>query len=221
MVAADVTMKRLAMGFERSPVAGLPSYLELVARGEGAPPREAMPRWWLAPQYEPLLKDAEGLAWELRGRGVQAMTEDTRFAADGAAQRTGKANPLARRWAETFTEKYADLSRELPILGELRNCIDLAVVGALIVKHELPARVRYGMPLLLSAADVKPASWDVPKTIASQAKSVRKGSQWVVTVSGGVQIDSWAAADKPETRGDLDKARQTAAAKDARRWWWD
>ncbi len=221
MVAADVTMKRLAMGFERSPVEGLPSYLDLIGRGEGAPPREAMPRWWLAPKYEPLLKDADGLAWELRGPGVQAMTEDTRFAADGAAQRTGKANPLAKRWAETFTDKYAELSRELPIFGELRNCIDLAVVGALIVKHDLPAKVRYGMPLLMSAADVKPVSWDVPKTIPSQANSLRKGSQWVVTVSGGVEIDSWAAADKPETRGELAETRQAAAAKDARRWWWD
>ncbi len=221
MVAADVTMKRLAMGFERSPVAGVPSYLDLIQRGDGAPSRDAMPRWWLAPKYEPLLRDADGLAWELRGPGVQAMTEDTRFAADGAATRTGKANPLAKRWAEAFTDKYADLSAELPIFAELRNCIDLAVVSALIVKHELPAKVRYGMPLLMSTSDVKPVSWEVPKTIAPQANSVRKGSQWVVTVSGGVEIDSWRAADKPETQVDLAKTRQSAAVKDARRWWWD
>jgi hypothetical protein len=221
MVAADVTMKRLAMGFERSPVAGLPSYLELIQRGEGAPPREAMPRWWLAPKYEPLLQDADGLAWELRGPGVQALTEDTRFAADGAATRTGKANPLAKRWAQTFSDKYAELSAELPVFAELRNCIDLAVVAALIVKHELPAKVRYGMPLLMSEADVKPAAWDVPKTIASQANSVRKAGQTVITVSGGVDIDSWAAADKPEMRAELAKAREASAAKDARRWWWD
>jgi hypothetical protein len=221
MVAADVLMKRLAMGFERSPIAGLPSYLELIQRGDAAPPREAMPRWWLAPKYDPLLHDPEGLAWELRGEGVRAMTEDTRFTATGAAKRTGKENPLAKRWADAFSDKYGELSAELPVFAELRNCIDLAVVAALIVKHELPAKARYGMPLLMSKDDVKPVGLETPKTIASQATAVRKGGTWVVAVSGGVEINSWGAADKAEAAPALAETRQAAAAKDARRWWWD
>ena len=36
-----------------------------------------MPRWWLACDYEPLARSEDGLAWELRGNGVQAKTEDS------------------------------------------------------------------------------------------------------------------------------------------------
>jgi len=229
MVAADVLMKRLAMGFEPSPVKGLPSYLEMLERGEGSVPQGTMPRWWLTPKYEPLLRDGEGLAWELRGPGVQAMTEDTLFTTEGNAKRTGKTNPLAKRWADAFTDKYGELSAELPIFAELRNCTDLAVAAALIAKHNLAAKARFDMPLLRSTSDIKPASLAVPKTIASQANAVRKGSQWIVTVSGGVEIDSWAIADKADTEASvpqksavtLAKTREISATPPPRRWWWD
>ncbi|HEY4309267.1 MAG TPA: DUF1598 domain-containing protein, partial [Pirellulales bacterium] len=73
LVAADYRMKRLAMNFDPPPINGLPSYLHMVKPGlKGS----AMPRWWLATNYEPLLTDADGLAWELRGPGVKAMTEE-------------------------------------------------------------------------------------------------------------------------------------------------
>ncbi len=51
------------------------------------------PRWWLAPNYKPLLKDQDGLAWEVRGGSVKAMTEDDFFAADGSRTHTGKSAP--------------------------------------------------------------------------------------------------------------------------------
>ena len=75
LVAADYRMKRLAMGFEPSPVRGLPSFLEMLpVSGRGM--SNMMPRWWLEPKYESVLRDADGLAWELRGGSVKAMTEE-------------------------------------------------------------------------------------------------------------------------------------------------
>jgi hypothetical protein len=67
LVAADFLMKRLGMNFERAPVADLPSYMELLASRSAPLPKNAMPRWWMAPRYDPLLKDADGRAWQLRG----------------------------------------------------------------------------------------------------------------------------------------------------------
>ena len=34
------------------------------------------PRWWLACDYQPLARTEDGLGWQLRGRGVKAMTEE-------------------------------------------------------------------------------------------------------------------------------------------------
>jgi len=109
LLAADYRMKRIAMAFERSPVRGLTSFLQMLKQG-GDGPQNVFPRWWLATDYEPLLTDEEGLAWELRGQGVKAMTEDEFVAAGGQRAATGKANPKAQQWAKTMTEKYDALS---------------------------------------------------------------------------------------------------------------
>ena len=96
-----------------------------------------MPRWWLAPDYDSLLKDPEGLAWELRRAGVKAMTEDEMINAAGQRQRTGLANPMAKKWADNMTAHYDELSAKDTIFGQLRNCMDLAVVAALISRENL------------------------------------------------------------------------------------
>ena len=96
LVAADYHMKRLAMNFDASPVRGLPSYLQMLPAG-GRSDGDVIPaRWWLEPKYESLLRDAEGLSWELRGGSVQAMTEEDFLTAAGTRQHTSKANRLAQ-----------------------------------------------------------------------------------------------------------------------------
>src|SRR5690606_6954747 len=96
LVAADFRMKRLAMGFEPSPVADMPSFMDLLTTSRGN--QSATPRWWLAPKYEPLARDADGLAWQLRGQGVQCMTEDDHFNAEGKRQKSSKASATATKW---------------------------------------------------------------------------------------------------------------------------
>ena len=65
LVAADYRMKRLAMAFDRSPVKGMPSFMEMYS-GSGTGMSNMMPRWWLEPKYDGLLRDANGLAWEFQ-----------------------------------------------------------------------------------------------------------------------------------------------------------
>jgi hypothetical protein len=57
MVAADFEMKRLAMNLTDSPVAGLPSYLEL-ARNESQS-AATNPRWWMASDYDALTRSED------------------------------------------------------------------------------------------------------------------------------------------------------------------
>ena len=93
LVAADYRMKRIAMNFDPSPVRGL---AELPADGQASRAARCIsPRFWLEPKYEALLRDADGLAFELRGSGVKAMTEEDFVAASRqrAAQRQGRVPP--------------------------------------------------------------------------------------------------------------------------------
>ena len=196
LVAADYRMKRLAMNFDPPPIAGLPSYLHLLRSGGAG--KSIMPRWWLATNYQPMLTDADRLAWELRGPGVKAMTEDDLLAANGQRVHTGKASPAAQKWATNMTAKYEELALRDPIFGELRNCMDLAVVSALIFKENLPARAQCDLASLTGnngpAVDVYPA----PKQVDTQASFIQKGTNYIISASGGVMIHSWGVADDKE-----------------------
>ncbi len=221
LVAADFLMKRLAMNFEPSPIADMPSYMEML-QGKSAAPKTAMPRFWLAPKYEPLLKDEEGLAWQLRGSGVQALTEDGYVTASGeVVDRRGKEEPLAKKWVESMTARYEELSAAAPIFGELRGCIDLAVVAALLTKEDLPGLANCDLSLLLDEKQIAVAEYHAPKTIASQASVLRQGRGWIVSISGGVDVNSWAVLEKTEVHAELATTRKAAAAKNGKRWWWD
>jgi len=221
LVAADFLMKRLGMNFEPSPDSNLPSYMEMLASRSAAAPKNAMPRWWMAPHYDALLKDEGGLAWQLRGSGVQTLTEDGYLSAAGAEATPGREDPLAKKWAAAMTSHYDSLAKSLPVFAELRNCIDLAVVGALLVKEKLPAKARCDLSLLLDDKRLAVAEYHVPQTVDSKASLIRKGQSQILSLSGGVQVDSWSVLNRVETSTDLSTTHQSAAALDPNRWWWD
>jgi hypothetical protein len=210
LVAADYRMKRISMALDPSPVRGLPSYLQML-KGKAT----ISPRFWLEPKFDALLCDADGLAFELSGSSVKAMTEEDFITASGSIQHTGKASPAAQRWAGIMTEKYPELAVNDPIFGELQNCMELAIVGAIVVKNRLPEKAGYDLPTLLNSRAVKSDVFNAPKEVPSVA-SVRGR---LVAVSGGVAINSWAYADKAKT-SDKVAAVRTKAAFDKDAGWW-
>lgn len=220
LVAADFLLKRLSMNLERAPIEGLPSYMEMLQASSAPAPRSAMPRFWLAPRYDPLLIGAEGLAYELRGGGVQALTEAGHLTSGGVVVR-GKEDLLARKWADTMTARYEELSAALPVFAELRNCIDLAVVAALVLKEDLPTVADCDLGLLMDEAKIQVAQYQAAKTVASRASLIRKSGQWIVGVSGGVQVDAWPVLDRVEQRPELSETRLASAPAEDDRWWWD
>jgi hypothetical protein len=218
LVAADYRMKRLAMNFEKSPVAGLPSFMSMMS-GSGRGMNNMLPRWWLEPNYEPILRSADGMAWEFRDAGVRAMTEEDFLKENGDVQHTGRANPLAQKWADNMTAKFDELSAVEPIFGQMRNCMELAVVSALIVKERLPHKAGYSMPLLMNPAEVKVTKFNTPSQVDSQVSMMKKGRSWVFSASGGVLINSWAIADKVQESDAPGLARNKSIPKgDAWRW---
>ncbi len=195
LVSADYHMKRLAMGFEKSPVPGLPNYLQMIDAG-GTGMRPMAPRWWLEPKYDSLLRDAEGLSWELRGGSVKAMTEEDFLTANGDREHTGTASQAAKTWADNMTRNYDALALADPLFGQLRNCMELAIVGALIVKEDLPGKAGNSLPVLMDPGALKTDVYAEPKEIDSKASSLRKGQNWVISASGGVSIRSWTIVDQ-------------------------
>lgn len=219
MVAADFRMKRVAMDLEPAPIRGLPSFLTMMKAGSSGM-RNMLPRWWLAPDYQPLLRDADGLAWELRGAAVKAMTENDFLDAAGIRHQTGRADPVSQRWADNMTRRYEDLALADPVFGQLRNCIDLAIVGALIVKEDLAAKAGASLPALLDSGALGTARLAAPKHVDSKAGLVHKGRKWMIAC-GGVQINPWTLIDGAEQSDSLRSTRSESAAADQTAWCWD
>jgi hypothetical protein len=219
LVGSDFQMKRIAMKLTASPVKGLPSYLDIVKK-DNSRVTNLMPRWWLACNYEPLGKSADGLAWEIRGPGVKVMTEDEAIGDDGSVKGTGKANPAAQKWADLMTEKYDELSVAEPIFGELRNVMDLCVVAALIAKEDLASKAHLELPTLTNAeSKLELVKFPAPKTVATQCSMIKGNGETIVTASGGVEITSWHIADRAVESPAVGQVRSQAAGKSDSLWW--
>ena len=199
MVAADFRMKRLAMGMEQAPIGGMPSFLTLLKGTRGNP--NMAPRWWLAPNYQPLAKNAEGLAWELRGQGVKCMTEEDYLDSQGNRVGGGKAGAAATQWAETFTKRFDELADHDSSFGKLRNAMDLAVAAALIDQERMLDRVGLELPELVGQQQV--VRYYAPREVASQATFVKRRGDFLVSTSGGVQLLPWEVVSKTQEAPEL------------------
>ncbi len=58
------------------------------------------------------------------------------------------------------------------------------------------------------------------RSVASQASLVKKGRNWIISVSGGVQIFPWQVADRTEISEELASARPAREAADSAAWYW-
>ena len=221
MLAADYRMKRIAMNLDPSPVAELPGFMDLLKSS----PRgltSMTPRWWLACDYEPLARSEDGLAWRLRGQGVKVMTENDLVDADGHVRQTGKSDPVAQEWAELMTEHYDALSQEEVVFGQLRNVMDLCVISAVIAKEHLLERANCSLPNLASSEGALALdSWNVAKSIESQCSYIKKGRSYVVTTSGGVDIDPWRVVRSSTTDSTLASTRAAGTRRPDSSWWWN
>lgn len=221
LVAADYRMKRLAMNLDEAPIRDFPSYVELVKR-DPSEARLTNPRWWMACHYEPLSRSEDGLAWELRGQGVKCLTENDIITADGSAEAAGTSSPIAQEWADSMTEKFEQLAAREPVFAQLRNVMDWCVLAAMIDQYELAAEAGCRLPVLTgNQGDLEPEYWFAPQTVPPECSFLKTRSGWIVTTSGGVQIESFRVASQVETNNAVGQVRTRAGSPQGQTWWWN
>ena len=215
MVAADYRMKRMGMGFERAPVAGMPSFMQMI-KSSGRRSGSAMPRWWMEPEFQPLLRDADGLAWEIPSANVKTLTENDFFDSAGVRHATGKSDALSQKWAANMTERYDELAAADPVFAQLQDCMDLAVVAALVVSKDLTARAECDLPMLIG--EYQTARFPAPKFVATEA-GVTKLRRASLVAYGGVQMNPWAVVDNNRQSDAVATIRDKLAVADDSSWW--
>jgi hypothetical protein len=219
LVSSDYHMKRIGMNLEPSPVKALPSFIDMLKRDNSGD--HPTPRWWLECDYEPLGRSDDGLAFELRGRGVKCMAEDEIVDALGNASGKGSASGPAQRWADLMTAHSEELMAKEASFGELRNVMDMCVVAALLAKEQLLVKAGCELPMLWGPrSKLGVMALNVPKEVESLCSSVKRGDS-IIVMSGGVQIGSWQVADKIQTRPAVAQVHDKAKAGSANQVWWN
>jgi hypothetical protein len=219
LTAADYRMKRIAMNLDPSPVRALPSYLQMLKPNART---IQTPRFWLEPKYEAILRNGEGTAFELRGSAVKALTEEDYVAAGGNIQHSHKSSPAAQNWANKMTENYTQLAVADPVFGQLQNCMDLAVVGALVARDRLAEKAGYKFATLFEPSQPTAAeNLNAPKQVFSLASYLKKGNRWIISASGGVAINSWLIAQETTPSDSPSPVRVKAASTETAGWWWN
>ena len=213
LVAADIRFKRLAMGLEPASSAGIPSYFDLLRAGNVRHRASGTPRWWLEPEYA-LARDAEGMTWRLGPGSVRALADE------GESTDQDEATP-ADRWAEQFTQQYAQLAQRWPIFSELQNSIELALVAALLTHYELATAADCDLSVLLSEAYLTTTELPTPKQIPPHATAARIHGRWIVSISGGVHVDALAQLQNVRTDASVERVRDRLAEPAGNGWWWD
>jgi len=226
LVEADYRMKLVGMGIEPG-VVGVESYLDALRKQPQAASMDVL-RWWFTLNYDAVLRNEDRTAFELRGQGVQVLSENELLTATGRRIHTGKSDELNQQFSSSFTAKFPRLASKYPIYAELRNIFDLAMVAALMQQHDLPERADWHLTCFGSEGGLPLPQHPVPRMVDTVVSHREIGkTRFVAGVSGGVRVDPsrWLGQDrvKLDTYGRLQAEHSGGLPEEvaADRWWWD
>jgi hypothetical protein len=78
------------------------------------------------------------------------------------------------------------------------------------------------MSLLLEDSDtIELMKFATPRAVEPLCSFVKGRSGWVITASGGVDINGFAVVEKQRIDGQVAETRSSALAAATDRWWWD
>ena len=228
LVEADYRMKLVGMGLEEGTV-DVPSYLDLiqVAPGEAPPPLSVL-RWWFTQKYSAVVASKDHDAFEIRGPGVQVLSENELLTKLGEQVHTGQSDATNQEFANRFTSHFDELARKYPVYADLENIFDLSLVAALVEQEKLAERVGWHRTCFGDPQQYAVALGPAPQSVESVINHRRvNGKHLLVGVSGGVLAEPWryVRADNMQTDSDgrLANGRAASAAGDLplEAWWWD
>jgi hypothetical protein len=218
----------VGIGLEEG-VPGVASYLSTVQLDKnGNPPPMNVLRWWFTLNYDAIAATDRRDAFELRGPGVKVLSENEMLTETGERVHTGDSDELTKRFAQSFTSHFDELSVKYPIYAELRNVFDLSLVAAIIHSHDLPSQVGWHLTHFGPGGEYQPLLGHAPTEVESVLnRRIIGGKHVVAVVSGGVRADARGLtqrdAVKSDEAGSILGQRQAGAPQNLPRnaWWWD
>lgn len=226
IVEADYRMKLVGMGLEDG-VLGVKSYLDSIPADQ-PPPAMSVLRWWFTMNYAALQATPERNAFQIRGQGVQVLSENELLTQRGERIHTGQSDELNTQFAHSFTKHFPSLAAKYPVYADLQNVFDLALVAALLVAEDLPGQADWHLLHLSDPQRHRVLLAAAPTSVETVVSHRQLADHRIVAgVSGGVSVDSRPFVSgsaiqtddygtlQAEYRGSLPENLPPDA------WWWD
>ena len=223
LVEADYRMKLVGIGLERLPV-------RLLSYVERANPRmvaaNAMERWFFQPNYDGIAVSDDGLAMQIKERGVQLVGENERVAG-GVRQKSGRVNKASQAFCQDFTEKFNDIAKRVRVYAELRQLIDASIAAAYIQEQDFYGQSQWAAETLMDENQVAVETHTAPAQVETAVNAIWKGNTLMTPLGGGVHLSPRKALSsdhlRVDTTGVTGQVRQSSRRDDLAdgQWWWD
>lgn len=222
LVEADYRMKLYGLGLNRLP--GLVSYVDKIRTGS----KNALVRWFFAPSYESVLVSENDLAASLVGGSVELMTEEESVDQFGNREANRKkANSASVAFCNSFTKNYDAIAAADPVFGELKNCMDLAVLAAFMQSKDYYGLSGLALDVLANEEKLSIKTLNTVKQVESVVTAVFRNNQLITPVSGGVvvypleqvqgdKVSVDASGKNEQLRDDVKMSNLQEG-----QWWWD
>ena len=92
--------------------------------------------------------------------------------------------------------------------------------GDLDFEEALIERAETQLDWLTDSSKLSGEAFAVPQRVPSVASALHRRGGWIVTVSGGVDLDTWNVLNGVEIQPKLRQAHKEAKS-EAQNWWWD
>ena len=224
LVEADYRMKLIGIGLETPPVK-ITSYVRRA--NPSTVSRNALQRWYFIPDYESVRVSDDGYAMQLIGEGVKLVNANELVRGDGTRVNSAKPDRASRTFVESFTRRYPELARKVPVYAQLRNLVDVLIAAAYIQEQDFYSQAEWDMKIFGNEAIMPVEIYAAPKEVETAVNAVWKGNVLMTPVGGGVHIDARKAISvehvQPDEEGAVADKRETVTLDGLAdgQWWWD
>ena len=162
MVEADYYMKRLVDGSVTLDIEGFTSLTDMalstiredIAQGRQISiPLVSLNRFWFYPGKNSFLED-EGVIFINRS-DVKLLNEEEFLTKKGEMVGTGRPDPLAQRFAENFSAKYAPIAEQKPIYAELEGLFRFVALARIIKYKKAISEAGINLDYLLNECPIQ------------------------------------------------------------------
>ena len=147
--------------------------------------------------------------------------------ADGTRVKSGKSDLASEMFVKSFTARYTDLARKVPVYAQMKNLIDMLIAAAYIQEQDFYSQANWSMDVFADEQKMPVEIYAEAKEVDTAVNAIWKGNVLMTPIGGGVNINARKAISaeyiQPDEEGTVAEQREKVSLDQLQdgQWWWD